>query len=264
MVFTMIQAVPLTQMIGARLRQLREAARLRQEQIAAASREAGFLAWTRGTVAMVEAGRRRVTLEEFLALPIILDRAGLGEVPLSDLIGTEGLAALSPGATGTGGTAVSAETLRALLSGRVIPAEDLHRTPERLDTQEVRRVGERFGVGDLSPERVYQVVLASQGGAEVHAARVLNCSPLAVALAAERTWGRSLTAERDARVDERTGLPDFAKGVDRADRRGLAHPAMIRSVQAHRGHVTRDLIEELRPIVKGAGVGKAKPKEGTR
>ena len=257
----MVQPVPLAKLIGTRLRELRERAGVRQEQIAASARQAGFQGWTQATVAAVESGRRRLSLEEFLVLPTILEWAGVGQIPLADLL-SDGLAALSPHAVVGAGTAVSAETLRAMLSGRA--AVDMPQTPKRLDTPKTQEVRRGFGVGDLSPERVYRVALASQGGAEVHAARVLGCSPLAVALAAERTWRRSLTEERDARVNQRVGLDDFAAGVDAADRRGLAHPVSIATVQAHRGHVTRDLIEQLRPVVKAVTSKKRRGKGGAR
>lgn len=219
--------------------------------------------WTRGTVAMIESGRRRVTLEEFLALPIILERAGVRDAELADLVGSDGLAQLSPRAGVGFGTAVSAQTLQAVLAGRAkaLGEAGVH-TPPGLDTPEMRdarRLWRQLRGGRLDLARLSGVVLASQGGPEVHAARVLGTSPLAVAMAAEHAWKRSLTAERDARVDQRMGLDDYAAGVDRADRHGLAHPVAIRTVQAHRGHVTRELIEELRPTVKAA-VSKRKGK----
>jgi hypothetical protein len=55
---------------------------------------------------------------------------------------------------------------------------------------------------------------------------VLGVEPLAVAKAARKLWDRSLTEERDRRLERRDATP--------------------RSVQALRGHVTRALIAELR------------------
>src|SRR5439155_26501278 len=69
----MSQRIQLHQLVGDRVRALRQAAGRRQEDLAAAAREYGF-DWVRGTVASIEAGQRRVTLEEFLALPTILTR----------------------------------------------------------------------------------------------------------------------------------------------------------------------------------------------
>lgn len=43
----------------------------------------------------------------------------------------------------------------------------------------------------------------SRGEAEMRAARKLGVSPMAVVLASRRLWGRSLTAEREARVAAR-------------------------------------------------------------
>ena len=63
------------------------------------------------------------------------------------------------------------------------------------------------------------------GQVERRAARRLRVGALTVALAARRLWGRSLTEERDGRS---------AQGP-----------------RAVRGHVTRGLIAELAPVVKG-------------
>src|SRR5262245_8352682 len=94
----MLQPIPLARLIGTRLRTLRETANLRQEQIAASARKVGFHSWARGTVAMIESGRRRLTLEEFLLIPAILGNVGIENVELPDLIdaGAGGVVLISP------------------------------------------------------------------------------------------------------------------------------------------------------------------------
>lgn len=260
----MVNPVPLQQLIGARLRQLREAGGFRQEEIAASARRAGF-DWVRGTVSMIESGRRRVTLEEFLALPGILYGAGatgeegrLDNVQLRDLVG-DGVVLLSST------TALSATGLRAVLSGESgspdADTEPPRGAPDWPKVAEARALWRRWwpNAGAPDAEMFYRVGVASRGAAEVNAARTLRCSPVAIAMAAERAWGRPLAAERDARVQERIGLGDDVVGtVDRAEKRGLAHPAMSGLVQAHRGHATRELIEELRPMVKATVTRKGK------
>jgi hypothetical protein len=67
------------------------------------------------------------------------------------------------------------------------------------------------------------------GDAELKAARRLRVPPVAVALAARRSWKRSLTEERDRRVAEEAP----------AD-------ATPRTLQALRGHISRGLLEELK------------------
>jgi hypothetical protein len=81
--------------------------------------------------------------------------------------------------------------------------------------------------------------LAAQGEAEQKAAARLGITPMAVAQAAAKRWGRSFTAERDRRAGER-------------------QPADVsaRTLQALRGHVARALLEELRQ----AGLGRRKAK----
>jgi hypothetical protein len=75
------------------------------------------------------------------------------------------------------------------------------------------------------------IVRESAGDAEQKAANVLDVSPHAVALAARSRWGRSLTEERDRRVS-------------------AASESTPRTLQALRGHATRALLDELRPVLK--------------
>jgi len=69
---------------------------------------------------------------------------------------------------------------------------------------------------------------ASKGEAEQKAARNLGVTSLAISTAAIVRWGRSLTDERDYRLQRRP-----------------AEDARPRSLQAQRGHITRQLLREL-------------------
>jgi hypothetical protein len=71
-------------------------------------------------------------------------------------------------------------------------------------------------------------IVVSAGAPEM-AARRLGVAVADVAEASSRLWGRTFTAERDARASARAG----------------AH-ASLRTVRAVRGHVTRSLLGELR------------------
>ncbi len=73
---------------------------------------------------------------------------------------------------------------------------------------------------------------------ERHAARVLDVEPGAVLIAAVRIWGHGLTEERDRRAAEQQP-DDEARG----------------SRRTRRGHITRQLIEELRAELEGTGDG---------
>jgi transcriptional regulator with XRE-family HTH domain len=244
MVFVVKAPVPLHQLVGARLRQLREAAGLRQEDVAARAREGGLIEWARGTVAMIELGRRRVTLEEFLVLPSILARAGVGDVRLADLVG-EGVALLNPAMS------FDAQVVRGFLSGeksqgwrRVTakPARSaLADSPEAAEAQALWRRW-RPSAGPLNDEELQGLILAARGDAEVAAARQLHTSPLAVAMAARAVWqGHSLTEARERLIAMRT---DPMLKFDPAEARSATWP---RRLQAIRGHATRELIGALKP-----------------
>jgi transcriptional regulator with XRE-family HTH domain len=239
-VVLMTSPVPLHQLIGARLRALREGARLTQEVVAAQARAVGFADWARGTVSMIEGGHRRVTLEEFLALPLILYYAGAGQVRLVDLVSADAPAIINAD------TALAAGTLRAALAGRLAvestPMSAASPAPAR-DTEERRealvlwrRWASRRSDRSREPSAATLAAIAveSRTDALVSAARHLRCSPVAASLAAVVTHGRLLMAEREERVRQRLG-------------EGERNP---RTVQAIRGHVTRELLQELRPVVK--------------
>jgi hypothetical protein len=76
-------------------------------------------------------------------------------------------------------------------------------------------------------------LVGAYSDAEMKAARRLGTTPDAIATAAEKLWKRPLDAERDDRVREQA--PENAS---------------TRTTQALRGHVTRALLEELRPRLK--------------
>lgn len=82
------------------------------------------------------------------------------------------------------------------------------------------------------------LVLERVGQAERKAARKLGCSVEATAAAAARLWGESLGNRRDRLVRERLGGPEQIV------------TAPLRTVQALRGHVTRELLEELAAELK--------------
>jgi transcriptional regulator with XRE-family HTH domain len=237
-VFVMVPPVPLHQLIGARLRQLREAAGLRQEDIATQARVLGF-DWVRGTVAMIEGGHRRVTLEEFLALPLLLSYVGIPDISLSRLIPTDTPAQLNAQA------AVSADTAHRFLTGKSAGEQDTQKggpavTEGRDEWDEAIALWRRWATGRSrrprgpDPAAISAAIVDSRGDALANAARVLDVSPVAVSLAALLTWGRLLTAERDDRVRQRVG----ASAPD------------ARTLQAVRGHVTRTLLEELRAVLQ--------------
>lgn len=237
--------------VGARLREMRTQAGLRQDDVAAAARHFG-LRWTRATVAAVETGGRELTVSELLLLPRVLSLAiarsqefpstieqGLAQrearhVTLASLFPPSEPVLLGPVAIATG------ETVVALLEGRNVPDDAL-----MLEEGSASLVGTD---GTVSAVRVShpavsgadtvwpnaseeQRLLAAVDAArevEQRTATRLGVSPLLVGLAARRMWGHGVTAERDRRLE---GQPP-----------GRA------------GSVTRTLTTELRTALEAAGV----------
>ena len=76
--------------------------------------------------------------------------------------------------------------------------------------------------------RAIQRRVDAEFDAEIKAARRLGVSEVEITAVARRLWDRTLTAERNARVAERA-----------------PKDATQRTLQAHRGHVTRSLVAEL-------------------
>jgi hypothetical protein len=167
-------------------------------------------------------------------------------VELADLLPESGVVAL------TRECRVQVRDLRAMVGGRYgeIRLADLDvpllREQRKKQTAAVATIGRLLArdtelhsilntVWAKAPATVKASAVQEAGGeAEQKAARKLGVHPAAVALAAQRQWGQSLTAERDKRVLERS--PGESP----------------RRIQAIRGHVTRTLLGELRPLLQGA------------
>jgi transcriptional regulator with XRE-family HTH domain len=94
--------------------------------------------------------------------------------------------------------------------------------------------------------------------AEIKAARKLKVSPKEIVSTSMSLWGRSLSQERDHRLDkEGVGLGYYT--VDKSGQRSkvpasqirvTANTGLGRLVQAKRGHITRALLEELRQTLR--------------
>jgi transcriptional regulator with XRE-family HTH domain len=222
------------QAIGQEIRRRREAAGVGQSALAAAARQYG-LPWTRATVAAIELGRKQLPLGEMatlsLALSEVLSEEGAGgrSLDLSDLIPTdERRVSAGPGLE------LPLRIVRSLL----LPGEDDRRLDRAQGPREPIKVD------------VDRRALEAAGDAEQKAAMALRVSPEALVKAAHDQWGRSLTAQRDRLVSIRTDP------MLRADPAEEHRPGWPRRLQAIRGHVTRELLGELRPVLKGAGTRK--------
>lgn len=229
----------LAQVVGTNLKRARERGGLSQEDVARAARDFGF-SWSRSVIAAIEGGRRELEAGELLLLPAVLDLAMLEDGPtLAELIRSPDdnptMIEVIPGA------AFDDDVLGRLLSGEhIVPGLQNFEAVIPLTRASMAKAGDDFkrlkeyrrwwpqaqiGVLQLA-ER------AAAGDAEQKAARRLGVPAVAVSVLAFRSWGRSLTAERDARVSSNT-----------------QGDASRRQLQALRGHASRLLLDELRQRV---------------
>lgn len=240
---------PLSVVVGESLRRFREARGLRQEDIAEEARKYGF-SWGRSSVASLESGNRDLSVNELLLLPSIIKKLGGWEEPLvpSDarLLINESLwmpasqipshvfALFAPSATPqkleAGVEPVEDEDLllgsteeedhdsverRIATARRVVVYEYMFRRlwPQRSDMEFVR-----FLVGlEISRKVADRIVTPDGQRADSSLVHVFGLG----------LWGRTVGAERDARADARGSYETK------------------RALQSARGHVTRELIEEL-------------------
>jgi transcriptional regulator with XRE-family HTH domain len=227
------QSKTLTQAIGERIRDLREATGLRQEDVASSARGRFGLLWTQATVAAIETGKRQLTVEELILLPLLLT-CELGELlPKVDPHAKDEWIALTPQ------TDVRARVIRNVLNGMARDSSPLD--IESAVDQRRRKSIPTFLTNDQEL-RLRQLRNEAASDAAIKAAQRLRITPLEIAEVARGLWRRSITEERDARIAERI------QGEE------------PRTVQALRGHVTRALLDELRAILKS----KRKPKKGKR
>ena len=249
----MAQAIPLRTALSARLRELRRELGITQEELAVWVNAHCHLGWTRDTVRNTEEGTREIPLAEFFSLAALLP------LTLEELFPAEVVLELDGGLKVQGGAG-----LRALLG----PRKDATVTPQpvRLEVgfPQARVATDKLGISD-SVEVVHlkgdaasassssgqlTVEVGITASAEVirladqKAATSLGIAPAKVRELSNRLWGRDLTTERDTRVAERLGDKEVSP----------------RSLQALRGHVTRELLDELRPHLKRKSRNKARNK----
>jgi hypothetical protein len=223
-------STPFCALIGHRLKAWREQQGERQETVALSARRWG-LPWSANVVALIEAGRRHLTAQEFVLLPAALGDLGgpkswveLLPDTLSDRI------ALTPK------TETTIEALRQLLASAGTVTED-HR--DEFDTPHLRqrqtwREAAREGVKAVSVSDA--VSLAGQDEVleiDRKAARALRTTARQIVAASWRTWNHSLMEERERQL--------------RLAGQELMAP---RRAQAIRGTITRKLLDQLKPLVK--------------
>jgi len=215
----------LRQLLAAGAARVRRQRGLDDEGAAELLRQHGLTAWQAGTVSQVEAGVRPLAVEELLLL------CAAYRVSLVELAGPEpepvelAAAARLPAAAVRAVLADGGEVLRALPADALdVPATRAAPAGTPTPPDALVHAARRFGV--RGPAEVGRA-LAGIEDAERHAARRLGVSPERLVLAAVGRWGRTLTAERDARIEQRRPSTEPERHI------------------TLRGLVTRELLTEL-------------------
>ena len=234
---------PWDRYLGERIRTLRTERGLTQEQLAEEVRRLWGLPWSRPTLTAIESGSRELSAKELFALTDVLLVA-----PQDLLKGLEGQRMGNKTASrmdpwlqvGPQSSLSLKAVLRSMEAGRQRQVLDGRDTPATRSTAEqiaglpeLSRQLEAEGV-DATPQSLTQAAQGERGEAEKKAAVVLGLDPRRVAVLSVKLWGRSLTAEREAR---------FAQHDPETTGAG--------SLRTLRGHITRDLIAELRATAGG-------------
>ena len=212
----------LSTVIGANVRRCRESRRWTQDEFSSLLKNLG-LGLSQSGVATAESGSRSIDVGELLILAHALD------VDVADLFAGSGKVRL------TDSTSADLRSVADCLHGVRTPSELHLNTPvARLAgwaTSEQKRIKKTWP--NARPAQIVHAERGMDGLAEQKAARALGARAFDVSMAAIELWGETLTEHRNAIVAERTS----------AD-------TSVRSVQAIRGRVTRNLIDEIQPRLK--------------
>lgn len=243
------KARPLAVIVGERLKQFREEQGLRQADIATAAAACG-LAWGRSSVAALESGTRNLSLEEVLLLPLVVSNAGGWDKPLIP----EGVNILMnsrvhmPSEDFLLFARLLTTPVKQFASSRIVDPGELEELilgqesqgKESWDLDDLR-IRAEWQAWKLFCQRVYPRIDFNAALSEAAAEVELNAKVAdrlvapdgapadykMVVVFSRGLWGRGVSAERD----ERAGDPDD-------------YPSR-RSLQSARGHITRELIQEI-------------------
>jgi transcriptional regulator with XRE-family HTH domain len=191
----------LDQVLGMNLERIRATKGWSQDEVASRGWQVG-LPWTRSTITALEGGRRTLSVSELVLLALTLDTS------VAELMAGRGHAGLGDGSE------LALADVRSVLAG-VQDNADVRKRIRRVRHQKY--------------ERAMQAV---SGEAEQKAARNLGVTAQTIAEVSFDLWGRSLTDERDARVEQEG-----------------SHLSSPRSVQALRGHITRQLLRDIESLI---------------
>ena len=197
------------QVLGMNLDRMRKEKGWSQDDLVSRGWQVG-LAWSRTTIAALEDGKRAVELGEVVLLALILNSS------VADLLAGDDV------------TLVGEETGIWLDDVRQVLMSDQQAARESFPDIH-RRVSEvREELDDYN-----RVMLSANGEAEQKAARKFGVTPQTIAQAAYDKWGRSLTDERNLQVQQLDWVDETS----------------TRQVQALRGHVTRQLLDDIENLI---------------
>jgi hypothetical protein len=167
-------AVTVSKHLGNRMKEHRQRRGQRQDDVALKARQLGF-DWHRDTVAAIENDLRKLTIAEFIYLPLILEMSGH-----ADLFepGDDTAIEMAPGLE------VKAFSLRSFFSS--------HRAPRPTRVPSLSKVTKR---------------IAERQAAEIKAAGKLNVGVKELEDLCKEKYGRSFSKERDSRIPDKDALP---------------------------------------------------------
>lgn len=219
-----IEGEALRAVIGQNVYRIRELKEVRQADLATSLRARG-VKWSWNRISELEAGKKNVSIEQLVLLADALGDVADAEISLAHLLDGDGQVLLSED------VAVDRAVMRGYLHGDAVdirPIRDDASFREQAQDVLTRFSGNMKRMGRLMGERgrgvEFQDPSLSTGTAEAKLARKLGESLSVIQAASVGLWGRSLTAERDARSGQE------------GDSQSLA---------ARRGRITRELQAQL-------------------
>jgi transcriptional regulator with XRE-family HTH domain len=237
-------------LIGRNLRRVRDEAGESQAEFTARLRAFG-LPWNRSQVAKAERGEREFTFAQILLIAVAL-RIDVGDLLRGD--DPDERYALSRDAT-------ASQRFLAEMFDETDPRERHLHVPD-LEAPQTRH-WDAHGEGKA-------IVVPGPTEAEEELARTLGTTSRYVARLASALWGHSLFEERERRLAERLGVSEEellppaieVNKMSGGDSMVVVEPysdfikraggAGSRSLATRRGHITRALLAELRPVVEKA------------
>lgn len=227
-------------MVGDRVRAVREAADLRQQDLSDAARALGLGTWNRSLIAALERGDKAISAEDLVRLVAVLTAATRRAVDIAELLDSPARISLSDIAS------IAARGVAAVLRGADadlhVERVKTHQNVPGLDTPERQRAAQRSGAIRYAAGRRKPLTVGEQnavregfGEADERARRELGEDDYPFETLCAVLWGRSLSTERDSRLAASGGNQGSAA-----------------SVAARRGRITRELLTEARNLLTRA------------